>query len=72
MCAQLLSYLLLVVTLLIVAQPAPLTMEFSQQEHWSGLPFPTPGDVPDRNLTCISCVSCIGRQIHIVDYIQFN
>ena len=22
-------------------------MEFSRQEHWSGLPFPTPGDLPD-------------------------
>ena len=42
-CAQLLSYLLLVVTLLIAAETAPLTMEFSQQEYWSGLPFPTPG-----------------------------
>ena len=24
---------------------APLSMEFSRQEHWSGLPFPTPGDL---------------------------
>ena len=22
-------------------------MEFSRQEHWSGLPFPFPGDLPD-------------------------
>ena len=22
-------------------------MEFSRQEHWSGLPFPSPGDLPD-------------------------
>ena len=27
-----------------VAYQAPLTMEFSRQEYWSGLPFPTPGD----------------------------
>ena len=28
----------------IVACPAPLSMEFSGQEYWSGLPFPSPGD----------------------------
>ena len=26
---------------------APLSMEFSRQEYWSGLPFLTPGDLPD-------------------------
>ena len=26
---------------------APLLMEFSRQEYWSGLPFPSPGDLPD-------------------------
>ena len=26
--------------------PAPLFMEISRQEHWSGLPFPTPGTEP--------------------------
>ena len=26
---------------------APLSMEFSRQEHWSGLPFPSAGDLPD-------------------------
>ena len=30
-----------------VAQQAPLSMEFSRQEYWRGLPFPTPGDLPD-------------------------
>ena len=25
----------------------PLSMEFSKQEHWSGLPFPSPGDILD-------------------------
>ena len=29
-----------------VARQAPLTMEFSRQEYWSGLPFPSPGDLP--------------------------
>ena len=27
--------------------PAPLSMESSRQEYWSGLPFPPPGDLPD-------------------------
>ena len=29
-----------------VACPAPLSMGFSRQEHWSGLPFPSPGNLP--------------------------
>ena len=31
----------------IVARRAPLSMEFSKQECWSGLPFPPPGDLPN-------------------------
>ena len=30
-----------------VAHQAPPSMGFSRQEHWSGLPFPSPGDLPD-------------------------
>ena len=30
-----------------VAHQAPLSMEFSRQEYWSGLPFPSLGDLPD-------------------------
>ena len=29
-----------------VARQGPLSVEFSRQEYWSGLPFPTPGDLP--------------------------
>ena len=29
-----------------VAYQAPPSMEFSRQEYWSGVPFPSPGDVP--------------------------
>ena len=29
---------------------APLSMEFSRQEHWNGLPFPSPRDLPDPGL----------------------
>ena len=30
-----------------IARQAPLSMEFSRQEYWSGLPCPPPGDLPD-------------------------
>ena len=33
-----------------VAYQAPLTMRFFRQEHWSGLPFPPPGDLPDPGI----------------------
>ena len=33
---------------------APLTMEFSTQEYWSGVPFPTPGDLPDPGIEPVS------------------
>ena len=33
-----------------VAHQAPLSMEFSRQEYWSGLPFPFPGDLPDAGI----------------------
>ena len=33
-----------------VACQTPLSMGFSRQEHWSGLPFPSPGDLPDPEI----------------------
>ena len=33
-------------TLRTVAYQAPPSMGFSRQEYWSGLPFPSPGDLP--------------------------
>ena len=33
-----------------VAYQAPRPTEFSRQEHWSGLPFPSPGDLPDQGI----------------------
>ena len=33
-----------------VAYQAPQSMEFSRQEYWSGLPFPTPGDLPNPGI----------------------
>ena len=34
-----------------------LSMEFSRQEYWSGLPFPTPGDFADPRIKPMSPVS---------------
>ena len=33
-----------------VAYQASLSMGFSRQEYWSGLPFPSPGDLPNRGI----------------------
>ena len=33
-----------------VARQAPLSMGFPRQESWSGLPFPSPGDLPDPGI----------------------
>ena len=33
-----------------VAHQPPLSMEFSRQEYWSRLPFPSPGDLPDPEI----------------------
>ena len=33
-----------------VARQAPLSMGFSKQEYWSGLPFPFPGDLPNPGI----------------------
>ena len=33
-----------------VAYQAPPSMGFSRQEYWSGLPFPSPGDLPDSGI----------------------
>ena len=46
---SLFSHLQLLVTQLTVACQAPLSMGFSRQEYWSGLPCP-PGDLPDPGI----------------------
>ena len=49
-----LCYLLIHVQLFVtpwtVAHQAPLSLEFSRQEYLSGLPFPSPGDLPDPEI----------------------
>ena len=48
--AQLLSHVQLFVTPWSLACQAPLSMGLSRQEYWSGLPFPTPGDLPNPGI----------------------
>ena len=45
-CAQSLNCVQLFATPLTIAHQAPLYIQFSRQEYWSGLLFPTPGDLP--------------------------
>ena len=42
---------------------APLSMGFPRQAYWSGLPFPTPGDLPNPGieLTCLASPALAGR-----------
>ena len=47
---QFLRHVWLFVTSWTVAHQAPLSMEFSRQEYWSGLPFPSPGDLPNSGI----------------------
>ena len=44
---KLLRCVQLFATLWTVAYQAPPSMGFSRQKYWSGLPFPSPGDLPD-------------------------
>ena len=39
-----------------VAHEAPLSMGFSRQEYWSGLPCPPPGDHPDPEIKPVSLI----------------
>ena len=55
------SYIMLVlscvwlsVTPWAVAHQAPLSMGFSRQEYWTGLPFPPPGDLPNSGMEPLS------------------
>ena len=44
-------------TLWTVAHQASLSMGFSRQEYWSGLPFPPPGDLPNPGIEPASLMS---------------
>ena len=53
-----------------VARHAPLSMGFSRQEYWSGLPFPTRGDLPDSRIKPMSLVSpaSAGGKLRLAQY----
>ena len=63
--AQSLSHVWLFATSWTIDHQAPLSMGFPRQEYWSGLPLPSPGDLPDPGIKLISpaSVCCVGRQI---------
>ena len=54
--AQLLNHVQLFVIAWAVAHQASLSTEFFKKESWSGLPFPTPGDLPDPGIEAASLV----------------
>ena len=55
--ACMLSHVLLFMTPWTVAHQSPLIMEFSRQKYWSGLPFPTAGDLPNSGIEPVSLAS---------------
>ena len=49
-----------------VTLQALLSMGFPRQEYWTGMPFPSPGDLPDPEIkpaSLASCISYISRQV---------
>ena len=54
---NLLQLCLIFITLWTVAHQAPLSMGFSRQEYWSGLPCPPPGDLPNPGIEPMSLTS---------------
>ena len=52
--AQLINHVWLFVTPFTVAHQAPLSMGFPRQEYCRGLPFPSPGDLPDLGVETVS------------------
>ena len=51
------GYVSFFATLWIIALQALLSIEFSRQEYWSGLPFPSPEDLPDPGIEPVSLMS---------------
>ena len=62
-CTQFLSHVWLCAIPRTRALQAPLSMEFSKQEHWSGSPFPPPGDLPNPGIkpTSLALPALAGR-----------
>ena len=58
---KLLSWVRLLVTPWTIAYQVLSSMEFPRQEYWSGLPFPSPGDLPDPEIKPMSLRSLAGE-----------
>ena len=57
MCARWLSCIRLFAIPWTVAHQSPLSMGFSRQEYWNGLPFPSLGDLPDPGINPVAPVA---------------
>ena len=69
MCVCVLSGVQLFVIQWTVARQAPLCVGFSRQEYWSGLPFSTPGDLPNPGTepTALASLALAGRFFTNID-----
>ena len=56
-CAKLLSHVQLFANLWTVTHQDPLSVGFSRQEYWSGLPCPPAGDLPSPGIEPVSLMS---------------
>ena len=56
-CVCVLNLVCLFATPWTVARQTPLFMEPSRQEYWCGLPFPSPGDLPNPGIESVSLAS---------------
>ena len=64
----------------IVACQAPLSMGFPRQEYWNGLPFPSPGNLPDPGIETVSpaltgrlfTAEPPGKPIHVDSHTLFS
>ena len=55
-----------------VAHQASLSMEFSKQEYWSGLPFPSPGDLSDPGSPALQADSLWGLLFCVMSWRIFS
>ena len=63
-CAQVLSHVQLFASPWTVPHQTLMSMEFCRQGYWSGLPFSTPGDLPDPGIEPVSLVSLASPLTH--------
>ena len=63
------SLVQLFATLWAVACHAPLSMGFSRQKYWSGLPCPLPGDILEPGIELVSCFSCTAGRLYPLSHL---